>query len=68
MDLGGFRVISWTLGVQGLATCGNLWQRAAAPKGRLQVPILQVCRLGGLDPGGLELEAGWPAGLLPAGL
>ena len=52
--------------VESLATGGDLWQRAAAPilKG---APILQVWRLGGLDPG-VELEAGCPAGLLPAGL
>jgi len=55
-----------------VATCGGLWGRAAAFKGRLQTPILQVWRLGGLDPGGLglggwRLEAwrlvGWLAGL-----
>ena len=50
-----------------MATCGN---GVLAPiEERLQAPILQVWRLGGLDPGGLEawrlggLEAGWLAGL-----
>ena len=49
-----FRWISGTPRVESLATCGNLWQRAAAHKGRLQAPILQVWGLGGLDPGGLQ--------------
>ena len=72
MDLGTFRWISWIPGVEGLPTCGALKSRVAAPKERLQTPILQVWRLGGLDawmPGGLEaagldpgaLEAGWLA-------
>ena len=54
-----------------MAACDGLWQRAAAPKGGLQAPILQI-RLGGLDPGGLEagdldpgaLEADWLASWL----
>ena len=41
-------------GAEGLTTCGDLWQRAVAPKGRWWTPILQAWRLGGSDPGGLE--------------
>ena len=39
---------------QPVVACGGLWQRVAAPKGRSQAPILQVWKLGGLDPGGLQ--------------
>jgi len=41
-------------GVESLATCGSLWDGSLAPKGRLQAPILQVLRLGGSDPGGVQ--------------
>ena len=51
MDVDGFRWILWTPGVESLATCGSLWD---APKGRLQAPILQVRRLGGSDPEGVQ--------------
>jgi len=43
--------------MEGLSTCGRLKARVAAPKERLQTPILQVWGLGGLDawmPGCLE--------------
>jgi len=56
VDLGGFGRISWIPGVGGLSTCGGLKSRAATPKERLQTPILQVWRLGGLDAWRLEAQ------------